>query len=58
MSLLFKNYSFAEVTYPLIRFNKTKFLLWNTKNTDRNGIDKQIIYTNTKHSEKDNIAWG
>ena len=41
MILLFKNYSLVEVTYLLIRFNKTKFLSWNTKNTDRNDINKQ-----------------
>ena len=37
MSLLFKNYSFAEVTYLLIRFSKTNFFSGNTKNTDRYG---------------------
>ena len=34
MSLLFKNGSLAEVNYLLIRFNKTKFFPWNSKNTD------------------------
>ena len=41
MSLFFKNYSLVEIMYLLIRFNKIKFFLWNTKNTDRNGINKQ-----------------
>ena len=41
--LLFKNYSFIEVTYQLVRFNKTKFFSLNTKNTDRNDINKQGI---------------
>ena len=40
MSLVFKNYLLAEVAYLLIRFNKTKLFLWNTKSTDRNGVYK------------------
>ena len=40
MSLFFKNYSLVEIMYLLIRFNKIKFFPWNTKNTDRNGINK------------------
>ena len=39
--MLFKNYSLIEVTYLLIRFNKTKISQKNTKNTDRNGVNKQ-----------------
>ena len=35
------------------RFNKTEFFPWNTKNTDRNGINKQSTHTYTKHLEKD-----
>ena len=35
MYLLFKNYWLVEVTYLLIRFSKTKFLQWNTKDTPR-----------------------
>ena len=57
MSLLFKNYSFAEVAYLLIRFNETKFFPWNTKNTDKNGVIKHI-HMHNKHSEKDNIQKG
>ena len=34
MYLLFKNYSLAEVTYLLIKFNKTKFFPWVKKYTD------------------------
>ena len=46
MSLLFKNYSFAEeVMYLLIRFSKTKSFLCNTKNTDRNGVNEQNTHT-------------
>ena len=45
MSLLFKNYSLIEVIYLLIRFNKIKLFLWNTMNTDRNGVNEQ----NTTH---------
>ena len=47
----FKNYSLIEVTHLLIRFNKTKFFLWNTENTDGNGVnictDVHICTTNT-----------
>ena len=32
----------------LIRCNKTKFFLWSTNNTDRNGVNKQ---NPKKHSE-------
>ena len=39
----FQTYSLVEVTYLLIRFNKTKFFPWNTNNTDRNGVNKQNI---------------
>ena len=42
----------------LIRFNKTKFFLWNNKNTDRNDINKQNPHRYTKNSEKDNIEKG
>ena len=41
MSLFFKNYSLVEIMYLLIRFIKIKFFPWNTKNSDRNGINKQ-----------------
>ena len=53
MSLLFKNYSLVEVTYLLIRVNKTEFFHRNTKNTDRNGANKQNTHAHTKYSEKD-----
>ena len=57
MSFLLKNYSLVESVYLFIRCNKTKFFLWNTNNTDRNGVNKQNTYT--KHLEKDNIGkWG
>ena len=45
-----------EIVYMFIRCNKTKFFLWNTNNTDRNGVNKQK--THTKHLEKDNIRKG
>ena len=38
---LFKNYSFVKVIYLLIRCYKTRFFLWNTTNTGRNGVNKQ-----------------
>ena len=45
MSFLFKNYSVVEVAYLFIRCKKTKFFLWNTNNTDRNGVNKQNSHT-------------
>ena len=47
MYFLFKNYPFVEVVYLLIRCNKTKFFLWNAKNTDRIGANKQNAHTKT-----------
>ena len=35
-----------EVAYLVIRFNKITFFLWNTKNTDRNGVNKQLKIEN------------
>ena len=46
MSLLFKNCLLVEVIYLLIRFNKTRSFLLNTKNTDRNSANEQ----NTHHT--------
>ena len=57
MSLLLKNYSLVEVTYLLIGFNKTKFFQLNKKNTDRNGVNKQITRSHTSHSVKDYIPF-
>ena len=51
MSFVLKNYTLVEVVYLFIRCNKTKFFLWNTNNTNRNGVNKQ----NT-HLEKDSIG--
>ena len=45
MSFLFKNYSLAKVIYLLIRWYKTRFLLGNINNTDRNGENKQNTHT-------------
>ena len=57
MCFLLKNYLLIESVYLFIRCNKTKFFQRNTKNTDRNGVNKQN--THTKHLEKDNIGkWG
>ena len=51
ISFLFKNLSSAEVTYQLIRFNKTKPFLWNTENTDKNHVNEQKTHTyHTKRS--------
>ena len=54
MSFLFQNCSLVEVRYLLIRCNKTKFSLWNTNNTDKNGVYKPN--THIKHSEKRNTG--
>ena len=40
VSLLFKNYSLADATYLLTRFNKTKLFPRNTRNTDRDVVIK------------------
>ena len=56
MSFLLKNYSLVESEYLFIRCNNTIFFLWNTNNTDKNGVNKQT--THTKHLEKDNIGKG
>ena len=40
----FQNYSLVEVIYLLSKFNKTDPFLWNTKNTDKNGVNKQITH--------------
>ena len=45
MSFLYKHYSRVEVIYQLIICSKTKFFLWNTNNTDKNGVNKQNSYT-------------
>ena len=55
MSLLFKNCSFVEFIYLLIRFNITKSFLWNTKNADRNGVNRK---TYTTHRKKGNFRKG
>ena len=33
-------YSLVKVIHLLIRYYKTRFFLWNTNNTDRNGVNK------------------
>ena len=55
MSLLFKNYSLAEILYLLIRFNKIKVFLWKKKNTDRNDANENA---DTTYIEKDNFSKG
>ena len=40
----------------MIRSNKTNLFPWNSKNTSRNGINKQNTHRHTKHSEKDNMS--
>ena len=43
-----KKYSLVEVIYLLIRCCKTRFFLWNTNKTDRNGVNKQNIHIITQ----------
>ena len=66
MSFLFKN-SLVNVIYLFIRCYNTRFVLSNTNDTDRNGVNKTQTHTHThththactytcthtKHSEKD-----
>ena len=54
MSFLFKSYSLVKVIYLFIRCDKTRFVFWNTNNTDRNGVNKQITrtHTNTHHTHR------
>ena len=54
MFFLFKNYSLVKIIYLLILYCETRFLLWNTIITDRNGVKKQN--THIKHSGKDNTG--
>ena len=58
MSFLFKKYSLVEVVYLFIRCHKTKFFLWKTNNTDKNGVNKQNRHTHTKYLQKDNTEKG
>ena len=51
MSSLFKNSLLVEVLYLLISFIKTKSILWNTKNTDRNCVNKQNTHTAERDRE-------
>lgn len=53
MFLLFKNYSFKEIMYLSIRFNKTNFFQRNTKNTDRIGVNEQ---KHTNYTQKKKIT--
>ena len=43
----FKNCSLVKVIHMLIRWYKTRFFLWNTNNTDRNGVIKENTHTHT-----------
>ena len=38
---LFKYYSLVEIIYLFIQFNKTKYFLWNKKNTGSNGVNEE-----------------
>lgn len=44
MSMFFKNYSLAELTYLSIRLNNTKSFLGNTKKTNRNSVNMENIH--------------
>ena len=45
MSSFQKLFTFVKVIYLLIRCYKSRLFLWNTSNTDRNGVSKQNTYT-------------
>ena len=45
---------FGETIYLLITLNKTKYFLWNIKNTDRNDVHEQSREKHTTHREKHN----
>ena len=45
MSFLFKKSSLVKVIYLLIGYYITRFFLWNTNNTNRNGVNKQNKHT-------------
>ena len=55
MSLSFKYFLLVEVIYLLIRFNKTKAFLWNTKNANINGVYKKTKHTT--HRKKDKLVF-
>lgn len=44
MSMFFKNYSLAELTYLWIRLNNTKSFLGSTKKTNRNSVNMENIH--------------
>ena len=58
MPSLFKNYSIVKDIYHLIRCDKTRFLMWDTDNTDRNGVNNKTkhthihTHTHTPNSER------
>ena len=47
MSFFLKKFSLFEVIYLLIRFNKTKSFLRNTKNIDTNDVNEQNTHSYT-----------
>ena len=47
MSFLFAKNSLVKVIYLVIRFYMTSFVLWNTNNTNRNGVNKQNTHAHT-----------
>ena len=55
--LFFSKLFTCESIYLLIRCYKTGFFIWNTNNTDGNGVNKQNI-THREQSEKDNTGKG
>ena len=62
MLLPFKNNSLVEVTYLLIRFNKSKFPR-NTNNNNGNGVTKQKntharTHARISNNEEDNTGKG
>ena len=49
---IFYLYYMVKVIHLLIRCYKTRFFIWNTNNTDRNGVNKQNKHTHTTNTQR------
>ena len=59
MSFLFKYYSLVKVMYLLISCCKTRFFLWSTNNTNRNGVNirNKHIHTRIHQTLRERKHW-
>ena len=46
-TMSFSKIIYLQKSYLLIRCYNTRFILWNTNNTNRNGVNKQNTHTHT-----------